>query len=113
MDDPIDDDIREQEERRSHDRSRLIVDVFFDGKDATGIASTKDISVGGFYMNTQANIPEGCVLLIRIPFSNNRQVVCNGHVVYRNHGSGVGVQFQNLSPEARALLEEELGKLET
>jgi hypothetical protein len=28
----------------------LIVDVFFDGKDLTGIASTKDISAGGFYM---------------------------------------------------------------
>jgi hypothetical protein len=110
VDDPIDNDIQEQEERRSHDRSRLIVDVFFDGKDATGIASTKDISVGGFYMNTQANIPEGCVMLIRIPLSNNRQVVCNGHVVYRNPGSGVGVQFHNLSAEARALLEEELGK---
>jgi len=26
----------------------LIVDVFFDGKDATGVASTKDISVAAF-----------------------------------------------------------------
>jgi len=40
--------LEEHEERRLHDRSRLIVDVFFDGKDATGVASTKDISVGGF-----------------------------------------------------------------
>jgi len=110
VDEPIDERIQAQEERRSHDRSRLIVDVFFDGKDATGIASTKDISVGGLYMNTQANIPEGCLLLIRIPLSNNRQVVCNGHVVYRNPGNGVGVQFKGLSEEARALLAEELAK---
>jgi hypothetical protein len=54
----------EQEERRRNDRSRLIVDVFFDGKDATGVASTKDI--------------------------------------------GVGVRFQPLSEEARALLQNEL-----
>jgi hypothetical protein len=66
VDDAIDDVVQEQEERRSHDRSRLIVDVFFDGRDATGIASTKDISVGGLYMNTQADIPAGCLLLIRI-----------------------------------------------
>src|SRR5215213_130100 len=45
-----------QDERRNHDRSRLIVDVFFDGKDITGVASTKDISPGGFYMNTQTDI---------------------------------------------------------
>ena len=49
----------EPDERRRYDRSRLIVDVFFDGSDATGVASTKDISVGGFYMNTQAKLPEG------------------------------------------------------
>jgi hypothetical protein len=110
--DPIDDDFQEQDDRRSHDRSRLIVDVFFDGKDATGIASTKDISIGGLYMNTQADIPEGSVLLMRIPLSNNRQIVCNGHVVYRNPGSGVGVQFRNLSAEARSLLTEELGNFE-
>lgn len=36
-----------QDERRNYDRSRLIVDVFFDGKDVTGVASTKDISPGG------------------------------------------------------------------
>ena len=109
MAEPTVDEIQQPDDRRSHDRSRLILDVFFDGKDATGIASTKDISVGGLYMNTQADIPEGCLLLIRIPLSNNRQIVCNGHVVYRNPGSGVGVQFKGLSEEARAMLEEELG----
>ena len=56
------------DERRQHDRSRLLVDVFFDGKGATGIASTKDISAGGLYMNTQADLPEGAILLLRIPF---------------------------------------------
>ena len=61
-----------QEERRSHDRSRLIVDVFFDGKDVTGVASTKDISAGGLYMNTQAEIPEGSLLFVRIPFPQRR-----------------------------------------
>jgi PilZ domain len=64
-----------QEERRSYDRSRLIVDVFFDGNDVTGIASTKDISPGGLYMNTQAEIPEGTLLLVRIPFRPDAQVV--------------------------------------
>jgi hypothetical protein len=97
-----------QEERRSHDRARLIVDVFFDGKDVTGIASTKDISPGGFYMNTQAEIPEGAVLLVRIPFRQDAQVVCNAVVVYSNPGSGVGLRFKDLPDDVRAMLEREV-----
>lgn len=94
--------------RRAHDRSRLIVDVFFDGNDATGVASTQDISVGGFYMNTKTEIPEGSLLLVRIPFGPTKQVVGNAEVVYSNPGKGVGVRFQGLSDEARELLEQEL-----
>ena len=97
------------DERRQYDRSRLIVDVFYDGKDATGIAATKDISVGGFYMNTTANIPEGAVLLVRIPFGDGKQVVANAEVVYINPGRGVGLRFQSLSEENRELIERELG----
>ncbi|HBB86029.1 MAG TPA: hypothetical protein DC047_00260 [Blastocatellia bacterium] len=99
----------EPDERRRYDRSRLIVDVFFDGNDATGVASTKDISVGGFYMNTQASLPEGASLLVRIPLTGGKQVVANAEVVYNNPGRGVGLRFQNLTEENRSLIESELG----
>ena len=59
MDDEDEQSFEPHEERRAYDRSRLIVDVFFDGNNATGVARTKDISIGGIYMNTQATIPEG------------------------------------------------------
>lgn len=96
-----------QEERRRYERSRLIIDVFFDGADLTGVASTKDISPGGLYMNTQAELPEGAVLTLRVPFEG-RDVVCNGEVVYSNPGRGVGVTFQGLSEEDRAHMERAL-----
>lgn len=96
------------EERRRHDRSRLIVDVYFNGEDATGVASTKDISLGGLYMNTQATIPEGSILTLRIPLANDNQVVVNGEVMYSNPGRGVGVRFQGLTDKDRALMEREL-----
>ncbi len=95
------------EERRRHERSRLIIDVYFNGADLTGVASTKDISAGGLYMNTQAEIPEGSALTLRLPLGG-RDVICNGEVIYSNPGRGVGVTFQGLSDEDRAHLESAL-----
>ena len=99
--------LEDHEERRRHDRSRLIIDVFFDGKDSTGVASTKDISLGGLYMNTHAQIPDGQTLMIRIPIGT-QEIVCSAEVVYRNPGLGLGVRFIDLSDEARAVLEREI-----
>ncbi|HVS21683.1 MAG TPA: PilZ domain-containing protein [Pyrinomonadaceae bacterium] len=95
------------DERRQHDRSRLIVDVHFEGGDATGVAGTKDISVGGLYLTTQARIPEGATLTLRIPLGNE-SVIVRADVVYSNPGHGVGVRFHRLPDEARALMEREL-----
>lgn len=106
-DDDIEEDFDPPEERRRYDRARLIVAVFFDGNNATGVASTKDISVGGLYMNTQTTIPEGSLLLIRIPFAPGKQVVCNAEVVYCNPGRGVGIRFRGLSDDSKYLLEHE------
>ena len=104
MTDELNDAAAERDERRVHDRSRLLVDVFFDGKDATGVASTRDLGSGGLYLNTQAELPQGAILLLRIPFGQ-RQIVVNAEVVYNNPGRGVGLQFQGLSPEDKALLQ--------
>ena len=108
MADDNDERFEAPEDRRSYDRSRLIVDVFFDGKDVTGVASTKDISPGGLYMNTQAEIAEGTLLLIRIPFRDDAQAVCNAVVVYSNPGRGVGLRFQNLPADVKGLIEREV-----
>src|SRR6266436_1981709 len=96
-----------QDERRLHDRSRLIVDVFFNGADSSGVASTRDISPGGLYMNSKAEIPEGAVLTLRIPVGDGH-VVVNGKVMYSNPGHGVGVRFQGLTESDRVLLERQL-----
>ena len=97
-----------QDERRQYERSRLIVDVFYEGTDLTGVASTQDISPGGLYMNTQAEIPEGALLTIRLPFSEG-DVVVNGEVAYSNPGRGVGIRFHGLPDEGRAKILRALG----
>jgi hypothetical protein len=106
----IEEDLTEDhasDERRHYDRSRLLVDVSFDGGDATGVASTKDISLGGLYMNTQTEIPIGKTLALRIPLGGGH-VVIKADVVYSNPGHGVGVRFHRLPDEAREIMEREL-----
>jgi hypothetical protein len=95
------------DERRQFDRARLIVDVHFDGADSTGVAGTTDISLGGLYLSTQVNIPEGSTLTLRIPLGTEHLVV-KADVVYSNPGHGVGVRFHRLSEDARILMQREL-----
>ena len=95
------------EERRHYDRSRLIVEVHFDGGDATGIASSKDISLGGLYMNTRTEIPVGETLTLRIPLGG-QHVVIKADVIYSNAGHGVGVKFHELPEAVREIMEREL-----
>ena len=96
-----------RDERRQFDRSRLIVGVHFDGAESTGVASTKDISLGGLYLSTQAHIPKGSTLTLRIPLGDV-SVVLKGDVVYSDPGHGVGVRFHRMSDETRALMKREL-----
>ena len=106
----VDDDQSEEisrDERRQYDRSRLIVDVYFEGQDATGVASSQDISLGGLYMSTQADIPVGATLVLRIPLEDE-YVVVKAEVIYSNPGQGVGVRFHRLPDEGRQLMERKL-----
>ncbi len=96
-----------EDERRWFDRSRVIVDVHFEGGEATGVASTRDISLGGLYMSTQADLPVGTTLTLRLPLGSEHAVV-KADVVYSNPGHGVGVRFHRLPETTRTLMEREL-----
>ena len=93
-------DPEESSNRRQYDRSRLIVDVHFDGAESTGVASTKDISPGGLYMSTQTRIPVGSMLALRIPSAAITSSSRRSR--YSNPGEGVGVKFHELSDDTRA-----------
>ena len=95
------------ENRRSSNRKKLIVDVRFDGGDGTGIANTRDIGVGGLYMTTTAPLEQGTPIVMTLSMGP-KTLNLNGTVVYSDPGHGVGVRFKNLSPEDEQLLRDEL-----
>lgn len=94
-------------ERRHSDRKKLIVDVNFNGGDATGIANTRDIGVGGLYMTTSARLDVGTLVFMRMTVGG-KEISLTGAVVYTDPGQGVGVRFHNVSDENKSLLTSEL-----
>jgi len=95
-------------EKRQSDRKKLIVDVNFNGGDATGIANTRDIGIGGLYMTTNADLNTGTQVFIRMTVGG-KEIALTGAVVYTDPGQGVGVRFHNVTDESAELLKEELG----
>lgn len=94
-------------ERRYADRKKLVVDVSFNGGDATGIANTRDIGIGGLYITTNTTLDVGTLIFMRMTIGG-KEMALNGTVVYSDPGRGVGVRFDNLSEEAETLLKREL-----
>jgi hypothetical protein len=94
-------------ERRGSDRKKLIVDVNFNGGDATGIANTRDIGIGGLYMTTNSKLDVGTWISMRMTIGSD-DVSLSGVVVYNDPGHGIGVRFHGLSDETMALLKKEL-----
>jgi hypothetical protein len=95
-------------ERRIFDRKKLIVEVNFDGGDTTGIASSRDIGIGGLYLTTKTVLESGSQLMMKM-FLGGKETSISGVVVYSDPGHGVGVRFNNLSQETESLLKNELG----
>jgi hypothetical protein len=93
-------------EKRKSDRRKLIIDVKFEGGDATGIANTRDIGVGGLYMTTNAALGTGTPIFMTM-IVGTREIALNGTIAYVDPGQGVGVRFQN-SPADEAFLRQEL-----
>ncbi len=94
-------------EKRQSDRKKLIVDVNFNGGDATGIANTRDIGIGGLYMTTNADLDTGTQVFMRMTVGG-KEIALSGAVVYTDPGQGVGVRFHNVSDENTELLKKEL-----
>jgi hypothetical protein len=94
-------------ERRHSDRKKLIINVYFEGGDGTGIANTRDIGIGGLYMITSAKLEVGTRLFMRM-IVGGEELGLDGIVTYTEPEHGVGIRFLSLSEKDEALLKREL-----
>lgn len=94
-------------DRRQSDRKKLIVDVHFEGGEATGIANSSDISSGGLFLKTNASLTVGSKLSLRLTLAG-KAVILNGSVAYAEIGNGFGISFESVSAETKKIIENEL-----
>ena len=68
-----------------------------------------DLSVRGMFIQTTRRFPEGAVLKIRFRLARSLyEVVVRGEVRYCLPGVGIGIEFVEISAEARRAIKEEL-----
>lgn len=81
-------------ERRQLNRHRLELHVRFAGRQGV----TRDVSVGGFYLETDAPVPQGAVMQFALMFSRPlTAILCQGRVLRvdfdgSRHGAAVAIQ---------------------
>lgn len=94
-------------DRRALERKKLVVSVHFEGGDGAGLASTRDIGLGGLYMTTTAMLDKGTPIVISLGIGPKTMNI-KGVVVYSDPGYGVGVRFRDLEEDEEKLLAGEL-----
>ncbi len=94
-------------ERRGSDRKKLIVNIKYSDGDATAIANTRDIGIGGLYMITIAPFEVGTPLFMNMSLGGE-EIGLDGVVTYVDPGHGVGIRFQAVSEKNEEILKKEL-----
>lgn len=93
-------------DKRRHRRANLITQVRCDALQRQGLMVTRDISVGGMFVNEKDPFPADSEVttLFRLDPTSDL-LTCRGKVAYAIKGMGMGISFIELSEEVRQALQ--------
>jgi hypothetical protein len=89
---------------RKEDRIAYLKEVELEFASGKRDARISDISAGGCYIDTIAQVPVGESVTLKISSSGGESVQFTGRVAYLLEGFGFGVEFTNLSDQQREFL---------
>lgn len=93
-------------DKRRHRRANLITQVRCDALQRQGLMVTRDVSVGGMFVNVKDPFPADSEVttLFRLEPTSDL-LTCRGKVAYAIKGMGMGISFIELSEEVRQALQ--------
>ena len=90
---------------REEDRIAYLDEIELEFSSGKRLARISDISSGGCYVDSIVNVPVGEPAAFGFTRPGTSHVRFTGTVAYILDGFGFGIQFKDLSAEARQLLE--------
>jgi uncharacterized protein (TIGR02266 family) len=96
--------LRKMGDRRKYPRAQLATQV--QCNETLLLAFSRDVSVGGLFVETHEPMKEGTQLTVRFSLDDNGPaIVATGEVNFEVETLGMGIRFTNLSPEDRQRIE--------
>jgi uncharacterized protein (TIGR02266 family) len=93
-------------EKREHRRARLVTQVRCEALGREEMLLTRDVSVGGLFVSTKDPFPMGSEIAVALQLASGaKPLSTRGKVVYSLKGLGMGIQFAELSEDARVTLQ--------
>jgi uncharacterized protein (TIGR02266 family) len=89
------------DERRTHKRVPILVEVNWEGKAGNYDARTSDLSTGGCFIDTAGQVSEGEIIKFKLELPGGEWLELQGEVTYAYVNVGFGVRFTNLSEAVR------------
>ena len=95
--------------KRRHPRKKFVTQIEFE--EGSFLGSSRDISVGGMFIETKTPLPEGSVVKVRFPLNDGGPViVVEAEVRYAIRNLCMGIEFFNLTPMDRNRIEAYIAK---
>jgi c-di-GMP-binding flagellar brake protein YcgR len=93
-------------ERRQYRRIKLVTQVHCESLDRNEVMVTRDVSLGGMFINVRFPLPIDSELALNFRlYPTEPAITCRGVVMFSRIGLGMGIQFLNISEEAKQTLQ--------
>lgn len=89
---------------RREERFGYIKEIVLEGASGERDARISDLSAGGCFIDTIANVPVGEPVRFQLTANDGRVMDFAGHVAYTMPATGFGVKFAGLTTEQKAFL---------
>ena len=93
------------ENRRTDNRAPMLLHVEWEGASGRYEARTSDLSIGGCFVDTMAQVLEGEIIQFRILLPEGDHVDTKGVVAYSYPNIGFGIRFTDISADDICKLE--------